>query len=68
LESRQHNSEPFLRQHFGIQYSGLKALVSLAVHAFWPIRELRRHAGLFAKLHSYFIGSPQGPVIAIFTL
>jgi hypothetical protein len=38
------------------------------VHPFWPIRKLRRHARLSAKLHPYFIGPPQGPVIAIFAL
>jgi hypothetical protein len=33
LQTRQQNAKLFLRQHFGIQYSGLKALVSPAVHA-----------------------------------
>jgi hypothetical protein len=68
LETRQQNSEPLVRQYFGIQYSGLKALVSLAVHALWPNREDRRSAGLLAKPRANFIGPPQCPVIPILAL
>jgi hypothetical protein len=64
----QSDNEPILGQYFGIQCSGLKALVSLAVHALWPSWESRRHAWLSAKPHANFIGPAQGSVVAIFAL
>jgi hypothetical protein len=60
--------EPFLSLYFGIQYSGLKPLVSFAMHALGPGREDRRSAGLPAKPRANFICSAQCPVIPILAL
>ena len=61
-------SEPFLSLYFGIQYSGLKALVSPVMHALRPGREDRRSARLPAKPRANFIGPAQCPVIPILAL
>jgi len=68
LQARQSDNEPFLRKYLGIRYSGLKALVSPAVHAPWPSRERRRSTGLSAKPHPNVVGPPQRSLVAIFAL
>jgi hypothetical protein len=60
--------EPFLSLYFGIQYSGLKALVSPVMHPLRPSREDRRSAGLPAKPRANFICSAQCSVIPILAL
>ena len=68
LQAPQSDNEPFLRKYLGIRYSGLKALVSPAVHAPWPSRERRRSTGLSAKPHPNVVGPPQRSLVAIFAL
>jgi hypothetical protein len=68
LQPLQEDDEPFFREYFGTPYSGLKALVSLVVHALRPIWEHGCRARLSAKPHANIICPAQGAVVAIFTL
>ena len=68
LQARQRDNEPFLRQHLGIEYSGLKALIGLVVHALWAIGKPRGHARLSTKPHADIVGAAQASIVAIFTL
>jgi hypothetical protein len=68
LQPPQEDNEPFFRQYFGTEYSGLKALVSLVVHALRSIWEQRCRARLSAKSHANIICAAQGAVVAIFAL
>ncbi|MBV8738312.1 MAG: hypothetical protein JO007_13855 [Alphaproteobacteria bacterium] len=68
LQAREQDSEPLLRQYFGIRHRRLKAIVGPAVHALWPSRESRRSTGLPTKPHPNVIGPPQCSVVAVFTL
>jgi len=58
----------FLGQYFGIQYSGLKALVIRLMHALRAIGEPRCRARVSAESHANIICSAQCPIVVIFTL
>jgi hypothetical protein len=68
MQPRQHNSELFLGQYFGTQYSGFKTPVGLVVHALRSIWEQGCRARLSAKSHANIICPARCPVVAIFTL
>jgi hypothetical protein len=68
LQASEQIREPFVSLYFGIQYSGLKALVSPVVHPLWPSREHRLSTRLAAKPRAHFIGPAQCPIIAILAL